>query len=63
MSSLSVPLEKQYYGAGFTEKTVHRDIEKLVALELVRKSGVGNIANTNILCRMIAKPRSPNNGS
>lgn len=62
VSSLTIPLAKQYSGAGVTEKTVQRDVEKLVELELVRKSGVGYIANTDILRSMIAKRRSPNNG-
>ncbi|TAE89039.1 MAG: Fic family protein [Bacteroidetes bacterium] len=63
VSNLSVPLAKQYSGAGVTEKTVQRDVEKLVELELVRKSGVGYIANTDILRSMIAKRRTPSNGS
>lgn len=61
VSSLSVPLAKQYAGS-VTEKTVQRDVEKLIDLELVRKSENGYIANTDILRSMIAKRRSPNNG-
>jgi Fic family protein len=62
VSSLSVPLAKQY-AATVTEKTIQRDVEKLIELELVRKSANGYIANTDILRSMIAKRRSPNNGS
>lgn len=57
VSSLTVQLAKQY--TGVTEKTVQRDVEKLIELELVRKSNVGHIANTDILRSMIAKRRSP----
>lgn len=63
VSSLTVPLAKQYSGAGVTEKTIQRDVEKLIELELVRKSESGYIANVDILRSMIAKRRSPINGS
>lgn len=62
VSSLSVPLAKQYAGA-VSEKTIQRDVEKLIELELVRKSDTGYIANTDILRSMIAKRRPQNNGS
>lgn len=62
VSSLSVPLAKLYSGSGVSEKTIQRDVEKLIELELVRKSSAGYIANTDILRSMIAKRRSPNIG-
>jgi len=62
VSSLTVPLAKQYAGS-VTEKTIQRDVEKLIELELVRKSETGYIANTDILRSMIAKRRSNYNGS
>lgn len=55
VSSLSVQLAKQY--TGVTEKTVQRDVAKLIELELVRKSAIGYIANTDLLRTMIAKRR------
>ena len=55
VSGLSIPLAKQY--AGITEKTIQRDIEKLIELELVRKTQGSYIANTDILRSMIAKRR------
>lgn len=58
VSSLSIPLAKQYAGK-VSEKTVQRDVEKLIELALVRKSENGYIANTEILRSMIAKRRSP----
>lgn len=61
VSSLTVPLAKQYAGS-VSEKTIQRDVEKLMELELVRKLEIGYIANTDILRSMIAKRRSPNNG-
>jgi len=60
VSNLSIPLAKQYAG-GVSEKTIQRDVEKLMELELVRKSKSGYIANTDILRSMIAKRRSTNN--
>jgi len=60
VSNLSIPLAKQYAG-GVSEKTIQRDVEKLIELELVRKSKSGYIANTDILRSMIAKRRSTNN--
>jgi len=60
VSNLSIPLAKQYAG-GVSEKTIQRDVEKLMELELVRKSKSGYIANTDILHSMIAKRRSTNN--
>ena len=59
VSNLSIPLAKQYAG-GVSEKTIQRDVEKLMELELVRKSKSGYIANTDILRSMIAKRRSTN---
>lgn len=55
VSQLSIRLAQLY--ANVSEKTVQRDIEKLVALELVRKSENGYITNTNVLRSMIAKRR------
>jgi len=60
VSNLSIPLAKQYAG-GVSEKTIQRDVEKLMELELVRKSKSGYIANTDILRSMIDKRRSTNN--
>jgi len=60
VSNLSIPLAKQYAG-GVSEKTIQRDVEKLMELELVRKSKSGYIANTDILRSMIAKRRLTNN--
>jgi Fic family protein len=60
VSNLSIPLAKQYAG-GVSEKTIQRDVEKLMELELVRKSKSGYIANTDILRSMIAKRWSTNN--
>lgn len=62
VSSLTVPLAKQYAGA-VSEKTIQRDVEKLIDLELVRKSGNYYITNTDILRSMIAKRRSLNDTS
>lgn len=60
VSELSVPLAKLYTSVGVTDKTIQRDIEKLIELDLVRKSTNGYIANTDILHHMIArrKPQS-----
>ena len=55
VSHLSIRLAQLY--ANVSEKTVQRDIEKLVALELVRKSENGYITNTNVLRSMVAKRR------
>jgi len=60
VSNLSIPLAKQYAGV-VSEKTIQRDVEKLMELELVRKSKSGYIANTDILRSMIAKRRLTNN--
>jgi Fic family protein len=60
ISSLSVPLAKLYSGT-VTDKTIQRDVEKLVELELVRKSKNGYIANTDILRSMLAKRKSVDN--
>ena len=60
VSNLSIPLAKQYAG-GVSEKTIQRDVEKLMELELVRKSKSGYIANTDILRSMIAKRKLTNN--
>jgi transcriptional antiterminator len=57
VSSLTVPLAQQYARA-VSEKTIQRDVEKLIELQLVRRSGGGYIANTDILRSMIAKRRS-----
>lgn len=61
VSNLSIQLAKQY--TGVSEKTIQRDIDRLIDLELIRKSTHGNIANTDILRSMIAKRRARNNGS
>jgi len=60
VSSLSILLAKQY--ARLSEKTVQRDVEKLIELELVRKLEGGYMANTDILRSMIAKRRLSNSG-
>lgn len=44
------------------EKTVQRDIEKLVELRLVKKSENGYVANVDSLRSMIARRRMPNSG-
>lgn len=61
VSDLTIPLAKQYAGS-VSEKTIQRDLEKLIDLELVRKSKNGFIANTDILRSMIAKRRPLTNG-
>jgi DeoR/GlpR family transcriptional regulator of sugar metabolism len=45
------------------EKTVHRDIEKLVEMELVIRSGYGYITNIDSLRSMMAKRKHPNRSS
>lgn len=59
VSSLTIQLARAY--AGVTEKTVQRDIEKLVELGLVRKGDLGFVANSDVLRNMIAKRRVSNN--
>jgi Fic family protein len=56
VSGLSVPLAKHY--ASISGKTIQRDVEKLMELELVRKSEKGYVTNTDSLRRMIAKRRT-----
>lgn len=63
VSSLSIPLAKQYSIAKISEKTIHRDVEKLVELNLVRRTATGFVANTDSLRSMIAKRRTATNGS
>lgn len=53
VSNISVPLAKLY--TNVSEKTVQRDMEKLVALQLVAEQDGKYIANTNILHSIIAK--------
>jgi Fic family protein len=55
ISGMSVVLARQY--ANISEKTIQRDIEKLMQMELVGKLGSGYISNTDILRSMIAKRR------
>ena len=57
ISMLTVQLAKIY--ANVSEKTIQRDIEKLIELELVIKIGEKYFANTGILTSMFAK-RKPN---
>ena len=52
---LSITLAKQY--SQINEKTIQRDIDKLIELDLVVKNGNQCIANANILNRMIARRR------
>lgn len=52
---MSIPLAQAY--SSVVEKTVQRDIEKLMELELVRKTAFGFVANTDALRSMIAKRR------
>jgi len=61
ISGLSIALARLYSNTGVSEKTAQRDIDKLIELELVRKSENGYIANTDILQRMIAKRRTIKN--
>lgn len=53
VSLLTVQLARIY--ATVSEKTIQRDIEKLIELELVVKIGEKYFANTGILTRMFAK--------
>jgi Fic family protein len=57
ISVLSVHLAKTY--ANISEKTIQRDVEKLIGLRLVKKSGDKFYANTDILKGMMAKRKSP----
>lgn len=70
--ALELPLEKEFTVAmvptltialaaaysSVSEKTLQRDIEKLVEMDLVRKSGVGFVANIDTLRSMIAKTKT-----
>lgn len=58
ISVLSVHLAKTY--ANVSEKTIQRDIDKLVELRLVKKIEDRFFANTDILKSMIAKKKQPN---
>ena len=53
VSLLTVQLARIY--ANVSEKTIQRDIEKLIELELVVKIGEKYFANTGILIQMFAK--------
>lgn len=55
VSELSIQLAKAY--ATVSEKTIYRDLEKLIELELVKKNDSNYNANTDILRGMIAKRR------
>ncbi len=59
ISSLTIPLAKAY--GSVSEKTIQRDIEKLIELGLVRKTESEFIANTDVLRNMIAKRRIKKN--
>ncbi len=60
VSELSIALAKVYSEKGVSGKTMHRDVERLVDLELLLKTKTGYIANTAILKSMIAKRKSSN---
>lgn len=60
VSDLSIALAKVYSEKGVSGKTMHRDVERLVDLELLLKTKTGYIANTAILKSMIAKRKSSN---
>lgn len=49
--------------SSLTEKTVQRDLDKLISLDLVKKTKSGFYANTDILRNMIAKRKIVTNGS
>ena len=53
--NLSVALAKQY--ASLNEKTIQRDLERLIELKLVKKSGNEYSANTDLLRSMVARRR------
>ncbi len=55
VSELSIPVAKLY--ASISEKTILRDLERLITLELVKKEEGGYITNTSQLRGMIAKRR------
>jgi Fic family protein len=59
VSSLTVVLAKQY-ATKLSDKTIQRDLDKLIELGLVRKTNQAYIANTDSLRSMIAKRRLPN---
>lgn len=58
ITNVSIPLAKIY--SNISDKTVQRDIEKLLELQLVAKLGDKYIANTGVLHGMIAKSKVAN---
>jgi len=58
ISNVSIPLAKIY--TNISDKTIQRDIDKLIELELIIKSENKYSANTGILHSMIAKRKSIN---
>ncbi|MEP7267664.1 MAG: Fic family protein [Saprospiraceae bacterium] len=53
---ISIPLARMH--ATITERTIQRDLEKLIELNIIRKANEGYIANTDIIKGMIAKRKS-----
>ncbi len=62
VSSLNIKLAKIY--SSVTEKTIQRDLDKLIDLNLVRPANKKTfIANSDVLLNMIAKRRTAYNGN
>lgn len=57
VSARYVPFSKIYSSASISENTIQKDIQKLIELELVRKTVKGFVTKTDILRIPLARRR------